>query len=282
VFIDPASSYASGVRVVLVELVSEAAALSDSGQGRVRIAVYNLPAVAQRTKDLLDGTDLQFEILRLRTRSETCADVLVSECRRICGEGLPCRLVRRLDKHDLDVALSAGRHAAERAKLAGVERLIAMAPSVCLAGERPPPTTGLDARCRAVQLPCFDRCCPKVSACFDPYDALCCLGGPEIAALAGIAIAAAQMGIPFCLPGSAGSFAAEAAVGLNPGVRAWLDPISTDLRGSAPSPVCPLDLCAVRDRSTSRCGSLHRLDDGGDSRLARDLAARRSPIRNGR
>ncbi|WP_296807558.1 hypothetical protein [Thiocapsa sp.] len=207
--------------------------------------MHNPSGVAQRLNDLENDADLEFEILQLRSCSEEDSDELPRDCRGICGEDRPCRVAPRLDKHRLDVALSAGRHAAERAKLAGVIRLIAMAPSVSLLADCRPPATGADARGRSHDLPCLGRCFPEVPACFDPYDALGCRGRPEIAALVGVAIAAAQMGIPFCLPDPAGGVVLEAAVGLNPGVRAWLDPIPADSPGSIPVSVRPRSLCAV-------------------------------------
>jgi nicotinate-nucleotide--dimethylbenzimidazole phosphoribosyltransferase len=151
----------------------------------------------------------------------------------------------QLDKHGLDVALSAGRHAAERAKLAGVGRLIAMAPSLCPAAAWQLPITAADGGHTVRQLPCPDWSLYNAIACFDFYDALLCRGRSEIAALVGIAIAAAQMGIPFCLPDSAGGVAVEAAVGLNPGVRAWLESMLAERPGSVPSPVSPRAPCAV-------------------------------------
>lgn len=55
-----------------------------------------------------------------------------------------------------------------------------------------------------------------------PFDILRCLGGLEIAALAGAYISAAQKGIPSVVDGYICTVAALAACRLNPGVRDWL------------------------------------------------------------
>lgn len=223
--VDPVIAIARGTRVVLVEIDSEGGALAvpGEGEGAAQDVERNLHAVAQCLKDLEDDIDLQLEILRLRgSASRTGSNGLAPGSRRICGEDTSCGFIHQLDKHGLDIALSAGRHAAERAKLAGVGRLIAMAPSLCTAAAWQLPRAGADAGYAALRLPCPDRSLPDALAHVDFYDALRCRGRSEIAALVGVAIAAAQMGIPFCLPDSAGGVAAEAAVGLNPGVRAWL------------------------------------------------------------
>lgn len=54
------------------------------------------------------------------------------------------------------------------------------------------------------------------------FDTLRCLGGLEIAALAGAYISAAQKGIPSVVDGYICTVAALAACRLNPGVRGWL------------------------------------------------------------
>ncbi|WP_147431207.1 nicotinate-nucleotide--dimethylbenzimidazole phosphoribosyltransferase [Thiocapsa rosea] len=236
---------ASGSRVLLVELDSEAGAFFFSGEDQMRVAVCSRSTVADHLNCPEDDTDLEIEILRLRVDLEMCSNGRARVHPWICGEHPRCRLTRPLDKHRLDVALSAGRHAAERAKLAGVAHLIGVAPSV-----RPVPrwwlrATDAFAPCAGYEFPCLDRCLGEPPFCFDPYDALRCRGRPEIAALVGVAIAAAQMGIPFCLPDPAGEIAVDAAVGLNPGVRAWLDPISADRPGSVPAPMRPRSLCAL-------------------------------------
>ncbi|MFB1487618.1 MULTISPECIES: nicotinate-nucleotide--dimethylbenzimidazole phosphoribosyltransferase [unclassified Thiocapsa] len=243
--IDTAPSCASGTRVLFVELDSDADAFSYSGEDQVRVAVCNRSTVGHHLRCPEDDTDLEIEILRLRAGSEMCSSGRATVHPWICGENPQCWVTCQLDKHRLDVALSAGRHAAERAKLAGVTRLIGVAPSVRPAIEWWLRTTDASAHCATHELTCRARCLPECPVCFDPYDALRCRGRPEIAALVGVAIAAAQMGIPFCLPDPAGGVAAEAAFGLNPGVRAWLDPLPADSPGSVHSPASARSLCAV-------------------------------------
>jgi hypothetical protein len=110
------------------------------------------------------------------------------------------------EKHRLDVALSMGRQAAERARLAGVRLVIGR-----VAGPREVvPPLGFERRCP-------ERC----GAMRDPYLRLGRLGSVECAALVGMAIAAAQMGVRVCLPGRSGAWSLGCARRLNPGVRHW-------------------------------------------------------------
>jgi nicotinate-nucleotide--dimethylbenzimidazole phosphoribosyltransferase len=60
------------------------------------------------------------------------------------------------------------------------------------------------------------------AAATTPWERLRCLGGFDIAAMAGACIAAAQHGMPFLVDGFVASVAALAAVTLRPGVRPWL------------------------------------------------------------
>lgn len=55
----------------------------------------------------------------------------------------------------------------------------------------------------------------------NPFDILCCVGGFEIAALAGAYIAAAQAGLPVLIDGFITTAAALTAERLHPGVSAW-------------------------------------------------------------
>lgn len=103
-------------------------------------------------------------------------------------------LGHRLDVHGLDRALSMGRHAAERAKLAGVERLQGVAMGD--APDRPPRQT-------------------------DPYAWLLELGRADLAVMIGLTIAAAQMGLVVSLGGRAGALAQRMAITLNSGVSDW-------------------------------------------------------------
>ncbi len=100
-----------------------------------------------------------------------------------------------MDKHRLDVALSLGRHAAERAKLAGY-----------------------DALCAGAYPPCTFRsqhCSVWINAFTDPYETLRTLGRCDIAALVGMMIAGAQIGLPALLPGINATLAACLAIRLH-------------------------------------------------------------------
>lgn len=140
--------------------------------------------------------------------------------------------------HQLALALSAGRHAAERARLKGAQLFIggemgignttsAAALACALLGAPPErlagPGTGLDAQGVSRKVEVIRR----ALACHDahhgvPLEALRRLGGFEIAAMTGACLACAQMGLPVLVDGFIGSTAALAATRLNPGVGAWL------------------------------------------------------------
>jgi len=109
-----------------------------------------------------------------------------------------------LDCHRLDVALSRGRHAAERAKLAGCCKLI------CLG-------IGTDDSLDDRQL--LDTSRPTRHAAYAGLRRIACF---EIAALTGALIAGAQMGLQTYPSGRQAQFAAKMALALNPGVRDWL------------------------------------------------------------
>ncbi|MBN2886345.1 MAG: hypothetical protein JXM75_06545 [Chromatiaceae bacterium] len=98
-----------------------------------------------------------------------------------------------LETHALDVALSVGRHAAERASLAGVGRLLAwvQGPLGGVAGAEP-------TRLGVGQW-----------------------GEPGRVALVGLCVAAAQLGLPLRLIGPGAAGLAALAVELHPGVRDW-------------------------------------------------------------
>ncbi|GAB6042352.1 nicotinate-nucleotide--dimethylbenzimidazole phosphoribosyltransferase [Endothiovibrio diazotrophicus] len=85
------------------------------------------------------------------------------------------------------------------------------------------PGTGLDAggvghKVRVVA----DACQRHAAAHDDPWQALRCVGGFEIAALAGAYIACAQGGVPVLVDGFIAGAAALAAVRINPTIAPWL------------------------------------------------------------
>ncbi|BCU07449.1 hypothetical protein Atep_21260 [Allochromatium tepidum] len=129
-----------------------------------------------------------------------------------------------LDRHRLDVALSRGRHAAERAKLAGCCKLLCLGIGADDAlDDRQPFATSRPTRQAA-------------------YAGLRRIARFEIAALTGALIAGAQMGLQAYPGGRQARFAAELALALNPGVRDWL----IDSPGAIPQPrlglshLCPM------------------------------------------
>jgi nicotinate-nucleotide--dimethylbenzimidazole phosphoribosyltransferase len=143
-----------------------------------------------------------------------------------------------MDVHQLACALAAGRHAAERAHLAGVQLFIggemgianttaATALACALLGHAPDrlagPGTGLDVAGVARKSKVIQRALDLHNGHMDsPIAALRRVGGFEIAALAGAYIACAQMGIPVLVDGFISGSAALAAVRLRPGVENWL------------------------------------------------------------
>lgn len=165
-----------------------------------------------------------------------------------------------MDGHQLDLALSAGRHAVERAKLDGVSLIWAQ-------GQGAGSTVtnqlwrqlfqrgsqrvqyGLGSVAGGVGLTeaaAIDESCTlrrHASALSDPYRALRCLGGFEHAALVGSALAAAQLGLRWIAVGESAEIAMRLALRLNPSVEPWLQ-----AEWSEPC-LCP----ATADRSADPC-----------------------------
>jgi len=143
-----------------------------------------------------------------------------------------------MSEHQLACAMHAGRHAAERAKLAGTQLFIggemgianttaATALSCALLEIEPAllvgPGTGLDSNGIAHKVKVIQRALDLHHSHFgSPLEALRRVGGFEIAALAGSYIACAQMGIPVLVDGFIASSAALAAARLRPGTENWL------------------------------------------------------------
>lgn len=143
-----------------------------------------------------------------------------------------------MSEHQLANALHVGRHAAERAKLAGAHLFIggemgianttaAAALASALLNAAPEflagPGTGLDADGVAHKAKVIRRALERHAGQLDsPWEVLRRLGGFEIAALAGSYIACAQMGLPVLVDGFIASSAALAATRLRPGIGEWL------------------------------------------------------------
>jgi nicotinate-nucleotide--dimethylbenzimidazole phosphoribosyltransferase len=142
-----------------------------------------------------------------------------------------------MNEQQLGSALAAGRHAAERARLAGAQLFIGGemgignttaasalacalldAPAERLAG----PGTGVDAHGVARKIEVIRRALARHSHHHGtPLEALRRLGGFEIAALTGAYIACAQIGLPVLVDGFIASSAALAATRLCPGAGHW-------------------------------------------------------------
>lgn len=136
------------------------------------------------------------------------------------------------------LALEAGRESVRRAQQAGSELFIggemgignttcAAALACGLLGERAPalvgPGTGLDEKGVAHKAAVIERALALHGEhCADPFEALCRLGGFEVAALAGAYLACAQKGLVALVDGFICSVAALCAVRLNPQCRDWL------------------------------------------------------------
>lgn len=142
-----------------------------------------------------------------------------------------------MSEHQLAQALDAGRHAAERAKLADVQLFIggemgignttaATALACALLGATPSllagPGTGLDANGVARKAEVIRRALAlHQHRLSDPLEALRRLGGFEIAALAGAYIACAHMGLPVLVDGFIATAAALVAARRCGGADAW-------------------------------------------------------------
>lgn len=137
----------------------------------------------------------------------------------------------------LRAALAAGEDAVRRACDAGAQLFIggemgianttsATALACALLRETPQVLagagTGLDAAGIAHKAAVVARALALHEQASEPRERLRCLGGFEIAALAGACLAAAQRGLPVLVDGFISTAAALAAVRIDPGVRPWL------------------------------------------------------------
>ena len=142
-----------------------------------------------------------------------------------------------MTEHQLALALGAGRHAAERARLAdcqlfiggemGIANTTAAAALACALLEASPttlagPGTGLDPRGVAHKAAVIQRALDHhAGSLASPLEALRRLGGFEIAALTGAYLAAAHMGLPVLVDGFISSVAALVATRIQPDVADW-------------------------------------------------------------
>ena len=142
-----------------------------------------------------------------------------------------------MTEQQLSRALAAGRHAAERAKLAGAQLFVAgemgigntssATALVCALLDLPPeriagPGTGLDASGVQRKVQVIQRGLDLHRDFLHlPVQVLQRLGGFEIAALAGSYIACAHIGLPVVVDGFIATSAALVATRLCPGVEQW-------------------------------------------------------------
>ena len=153
--------------------------------------------------------------------------------------------VSALDKHRLDVALSMGRHAVERAKLADRGRVMAIGQRLC--GAPYPaipvrevgmqPTTGSEWLAGVLVRSIGSNSGPAAlypgsAEGADFYGILARLGSLPCAALVGAAVAAGQIGMPMVLRNGSARMAGRIARGLCPDISPWL----VDVDPSAPRP----------------------------------------------
>ena len=142
-----------------------------------------------------------------------------------------------MSAEQLAAALDAGRQAAVRAHAAGAQLFIggemgianttaATALGCALLNIEPAALagrgTGLDAAGVAHKAAVVARALTLHGDLSNPLDALRCVSGFEIAALAGSYLACAQLGVPVLVDGFITTAAALAAVRIAPGVRDWL------------------------------------------------------------
>ncbi|SEQ11083.1 nicotinate-nucleotide-dimethylbenzimidazole phosphoribosyltransferase [Ectothiorhodospira magna] len=144
-----------------------------------------------------------------------------------------------MDAHQLAKAMNAGRHSAERARLAGAQLYLAgemgignttaaAAISCGLLGRDPEvlagPGTGLDPAGVQHKAQVLRRALTLHGSenLSDPVECLRRVGGFEIAAMSGAYLACAQMGMPILVDGFISSAAALATVRICPGARDWM------------------------------------------------------------
>jgi nicotinate-nucleotide--dimethylbenzimidazole phosphoribosyltransferase len=143
-----------------------------------------------------------------------------------------------MDEETLGRAMHAGRHATERAKLAGAQLFIggemgignttAAAALACALLDAPPeeiagPGTGLDDAGVSRKIEVIHRALARHPGLREqPLEALRRLGGFEIAALTGAYMACAHMGLPVLVDGFISSVAALVASRLCSGSSVWM------------------------------------------------------------
>ena len=176
------------------------------------------------------------EVINLGTVNDTGPLAGIIDCRLGPGTANFTR-APAMSPEQCTRALKAGRHAAERARLAGAQLFIggemgignttAAAAIACALLDLPSeqlvgPGTGIDAAGMAHKREVTRRALAQHRAHLaDPVEVLRRLGGFEIAAVAGSYLACAQRGLPVLVDGFIASVAALVAVRLCQGAGAW-------------------------------------------------------------
>jgi len=185
---------------------------------------------------LARALNAQLEIINLGTVHDTASLTNVKHYH--LGQGTANFLHEpAMNMHQLSHALNVGREAADQAKHNKIELFIggemgianttsATALASNLLNTQPAylsgPGTGLDERGIAHKINIIERALalhnPNINT---PLEALCTVGGFEIAALTGLYIRGAQLGIPMLIDGFISSVAALTAENIFPGCKHW-------------------------------------------------------------
>lgn len=219
---------------------------ADHGVAQEGISAFPQAVTAEMVKNFSRGgaaicvaaraLGAELEVINLGTIIDT--GPLVGVKNYTIGSGTENFTVRpAMSEHQLANALAAGRHAVERAHLDGAQLFIggemgignttaATALACALLCANPEhlagPGTGLDRagiahKARIIQR-ALDFHRGKIAV---PEDALRRIGGFEIAALTGVYLAAAQMGMPVLVDGFICSVAALVAMHIQPAAKQW-------------------------------------------------------------
>jgi NaMN:DMB phosphoribosyltransferase len=174
------------------------------------------------------------------------------------------RFAAAMDSHQLDLALSAGRQAVERAKLDGISRLWAQGAGLgaeltnqawwrlLSTGQWASGPASIGSRSMA----------RHADQRVDAYQALRCMGGFEHAALVGSALAAAQLGLRWRPIGETAVIAMLLARSLNPSVQPWLQADAAVWL----QPGCAVSGCCRKGDRAGDQGALERGTSKADQR----------------
>lgn len=214
-----------------------AAGVSAFPQAVTAQMVANMAAGGAAISVLARELGAALELVNLGTVAEVPAHPLVRDALIARGTGDFTQGMAMTDA-GLAQALAAGADAVARAQAEGAELFIggemgignttAATAVACALLDAPPadlvgPGTGLDDTGIARKAAIIEQALAlHAGRLADPAAVLACVGGFEIAALAGAYVAAAQRGLPVLVDGFISTAAALAAVRLCAGAEAWL------------------------------------------------------------